>query len=57
VAALAGPNTYTLALPRRFKCSPTVNVDHWHPKPYFPRGPSLPASDLGQEGEYVVTEH
>ena len=27
VAAVAGPNTYTLALPALFKCSPTVNVD------------------------------
>jgi hypothetical protein len=26
VAALAGPNAYTLTLPRRLKCSPTVNV-------------------------------
>jgi hypothetical protein len=31
VAALAGPNTYTLTLPRRFKCSPTVNVDRLKP--------------------------
>ena len=35
VAAIAGPNTYTLTLPRRFKCSPTVNVDRL--KPYHPR--------------------
>jgi hypothetical protein len=27
VAAPAGPNTYTLTLPRRLKCSPTVNVE------------------------------
>ena len=25
VVALAGPNTYTLALPKRFQCSPTVH--------------------------------
>ena len=35
VSALAGPNTYTLTLPRHFKCSPTVNVDRL--KPYHPR--------------------
>jgi hypothetical protein len=31
VTALAGPNTYTLALPKRFKCSPTVNVERLKP--------------------------
>ncbi len=37
VIALAGPNTYTLALPRSFRvrCSPTVNVER--PKPYHAR--------------------
>ena len=35
VTALAGPNTYTLALPKRFKCSPTLNVDRL--KPYHAR--------------------
>ena len=35
VAAIAGPNTYTLTLPSRFRCSPTVNVDRL--KPYYPR--------------------
>ncbi len=34
VAALAGPNTYTLAaLPRRFLSSPTVNIKRL--KPYY----------------------
>ncbi len=31
LAALAGPNAYTLSLPQRFKCSPTVNVDRLKP--------------------------
>ena len=55
VAALAGPNAYTLSLPRRFKCSPTVNVDRL--KPYHSRPdrapPQGPVSDPGQEGEYL----
>ena len=55
VAALAGPNAYTLALPKRFKCSPTVNVERL--KPYYGRDsrptPPGPVSDPGQEGEYV----
>ena len=58
VAALAGPNAYTLALPKRFKCSPTVNVERL--KPYFGRDarptPPGPVSDPGQEGEYVVEQ-
>jgi len=58
VAALAGPNTYTLTLPRRFKCSPTINVDRL--KPYHPRAdrpdPPGPVSDPGQEGEHVVEQ-
>ena len=58
VAGLAGPNTYTLTLPRRFKCSPTVNVDRL--KPYHPRvgraDPPGPVSDPGQEGEHVVEQ-
>ena len=53
-----GPNTYTLTLPRRFKCSPTVNVDRL--KPYHPRAgradPPGPVLDPGQEGEYVVEQ-
>jgi hypothetical protein len=60
VAAVAGPNAYTLTLPRRFKCSPTVNVDRL--KPYHPRagrqdppGPVMD-SDQGQEGEHVVEQ-
>jgi len=58
VAALAGPNTYTLTLPRRFKCSPTVNVDRL--KPFYPRAgrpaPPGPVADPGQEGEHVVEQ-
>ena len=58
VAAVAGPNAYTLTLPRRFKCSPTVNVDRL--KPYHPRAgrpdPPGPVSDPGQEGEHVVEQ-
>ena len=34
-APVAGPNTYTLTLPERFKCSPTIKVDRL--KPYFLR--------------------
>jgi transposase InsO family protein len=58
VSALAGPNTYTLALPRRFRCSPTVNVERL--KPYYARpdkpDPPGPVTDQGQEGEYVVEQ-
>ena len=61
VAAVAGPNTYTLTLPARFKCSPTVNVDRF--KPYFlslpSDGPALssgPVTDPGPAGEYVVEQ-
>ena len=58
VAAVAGPNTYTLTLPARFKCSPTVNVDRL--KPYFlrtgrPPSPG-PVTDPGQAGEYLVEQ-
>ena len=58
VTALAGPNTYTLALPRRFRCSPTVNVERlkpYHPRPDGPVPPG-PVLDPGQEGEYVVEQ-
>jgi len=59
VVALAGPNTYTLALPKRFRCSPTVNVDRL--KPYHPRtdqpGPPGPVTDAGpQAGEFEVEQ-
>ena len=58
VTAVAGPNAYTLALPRRFRCSPTVNVDRL--KPYHARddrsAPPGPVSNPGQEGEYVVEQ-
>ena len=53
-----GTNTNTLTLPRRFKCSPTVNVDRL--KPYYSRAgrpaPPRPVSDPGQAGEYVVEQ-
>jgi hypothetical protein len=58
VIALAGPNTYTLALPRRFRCSPTVNVERL--KPYYARpdkpDPPGPVADPGQAGEYFVEQ-
>ena len=58
VTAVAGPNAYTLALPRRFRCSPAVNVDRL--KPYHARddrsAPPGPVSNPGQEGEYVVEQ-
>ena len=45
-----------LALPRRMRCSPTVNVDRL--KPFFKRVGAPPApgpvSDRGQEGEHEV---
>ena len=56
VLACPSPNAYTLALPRRMRCSPTVNVDRL--KPSFERAGSPPApgpvSDAGQEGEHEV---
>ena len=49
-------NAYTLALPRKMRCSPTVNVDRL--KPFFERAGVSPApapvSDAGQEGEHEV---
>ena len=56
VMAMAAPNTYTLALPPRLRCSPTVNVERL--KPYHARAnqpaPAGPVDDPGQEGEFVV---
>jgi hypothetical protein len=56
VTALAGPNTYTQAIPKRFKCSPTVNVALL--KPYHVRpdrqAPLGPVFDPGQEYAYVI---
>ena len=52
----ASPNAYTLALPRKMRCSPTVNVDRL--KPFHSRAGAAPApgpvSDAGQEGEHEV---
>jgi hypothetical protein len=39
VTACPSPNAYTLALPRKMRCSPTVNVD-WL-KPFFARADDL----------------
>ena len=56
VTACPGPNAYTLSLPSRMQCSPTVNVDRL--KPFFERAGVAPApgpvSDVGQEGEHEV---
>ena len=53
---LPQPNAYTLALPRKMRCSPTVNVDRL--KPFFERAGVSPApgpaSGAGQEGEHEV---
>jgi hypothetical protein len=56
VTACPSPNAYTLALPRRMRCSSTVNVDRL--KPFYelagaPPAPG-PVSDAGQEGEHEV---
>jgi hypothetical protein len=51
-----GPNAYTLALPRRMRCSPIVNVDRlkpFHARLDDPPAPG-PVADLGQEGEHEV---
>ena len=54
--ACPNPNAYTLALPRRMRCSPPVNADRL--KPFFDRAGELPApgpvSDVGQAG---ASEH
>jgi hypothetical protein len=56
VTACPRPNAYTLALPRRMRCSPTVNVDRL--KPFFERLGTAPAPgpvfDAGQEGKREV---
>ena len=56
VTASPSPNAYTLALPRKMRCSPTVNVDRL--RPFFERAnaplPPGPVSDAGQEGEHEV---
>jgi hypothetical protein len=56
VTACPSPNAYTLALPRKMRCSPTVNVDRL--KPFFERAgaPAAPGpvSDAGREGEHEV---
>ena len=54
VTACPSPNAYTLALPRKMRYSPTVNVDRL--KPFFARAGTPPApgpvSDAGPEGEH-----
>jgi hypothetical protein len=56
VTARPSPNAYNIALPRRMRCSSTVNVDRL--KPYFARAADLqppgPSTDAGQEGEHEV---
>ena len=50
------PYAYTLELPRRMCCSPTVNVDRL--KPFFERAGAPPTTgpvtDPGQEGGHEV---
>jgi hypothetical protein len=56
VQACPGPNSYTLALPRKLRFSSTVNVDRlkpFHERVGAPPAPG-PVSDLGQEGEHEV---
>ncbi len=52
VTACQSPNAYTLALPRKMRCSLTVNADRL--KPFHARAddPTGPVSDPGQEGEH-----
>ncbi len=54
--ACPSPDAYTLALPRKMRCSLTVNVDRL--KPFHARADDPPApgpvSDPGQEGEHEV---
>ncbi len=56
VTACPSPTVYTLALPRKMRCSPAVNVDRL--KPFTKRAGAAPAprlvSDAGQEGEHEV---
>jgi hypothetical protein len=56
VTACPSPNAYTLALPRKMRCSATVNVDRlkpFHERVDAPPEPG-PVSDPGQEGEHEV---
>ena len=50
VTACQSPNAYTVALPRKMRCSPTVNVDRL--KPFFERADEPPTpspiSDAGR---------
>ena len=56
--ACPSPNAYTLALKRKMRCSPTVNVDRL--KPIVTRAGTSPAPgpvsdrDTGQQGEHEV---
>ena len=56
VTACPSPNAHTLALSRKMRCSPTVNVDRL--KLFHSRAGAAPApgpvSDAGQEGEHEV---
>ena len=50
VTACPSPNAYTLALPRKMRCCPTVNTDRL--KPFYDRDGASPApgpvSEVGQ---------
>ena len=56
IVTCPSPNAYTLALPRRMQCSPTVNVDRLRPfyEPVEAPPAPGPVSDAGQEGEHEV---
>ncbi len=57
VQASLGPNAYTLALPRKMRCSSTVNVDRlkpFHEQAGAPPAPGPVADPAGQEGEHEV---
>jgi hypothetical protein len=56
VTATPSPNAYTLALPSRMQCSPTVNVDRlmlFHAR-VGASPPPGPVDDPAQEGEHEV---
>ena len=57
VTACSGPNAYTLVLPWKIRCSPTVKVDRL--KPFVTRAGTSPApgpvSDTGLEGKHEVS--
>ena len=62
VAALAGPNIYTLTRPRRVKCGPTVNVERLSRQPEVtdsmrsPNGALRPSMPGGRPAEAFPRE-